>query len=263
MGMDPTRLTGLSPDLEIVAISGMGGIGKTTLAKKAYAQLTIRYHFDILVWVTISQEFRGRNVLLEALHCISKQTDSVNEKEYNEMDESELAVLVKKNLKGRRYLLVVDDIWSRDVWDSIRGIFPNYNNGSRILLTTRKNEVAMYANTCSPHEMNLLNLENGWKLLCDKVFGPKHDHPPELEEIGKEIVEKCQGLPLTILVIVGHLSKVSRTLEGWKDVARTLSEIIVSHPDKCLGVLGLSYHHLPNRLKPCFLSMSSLLRLVY
>ncbi|KAK4720925.1 hypothetical protein R3W88_011158 [Solanum pinnatisectum] len=173
------------------------------------------------------------------------------------MDDSELADLVQKNLKRRRYLVVVDDIWSTDVWDSIRGIFPNYNNGSRILLTTRETEVAKYANICSLHEMKLLNLENGWRLLCDKVFGPKHDHPPELEEIGKEIVEKCQGLPLTISVIAGHLSKVARTLEGWKDVARILSEIIVSHPDKCLGVLGLSYHYLPNCLKPCFLSMSS------
>ncbi|KAK4720921.1 hypothetical protein R3W88_011154 [Solanum pinnatisectum] len=139
------------------------------------------------------------------------------------MDDNELADLVQKNLKGPRYLIVVDSIWSTDVWDSIRGIFPNYNNGSRLLLTTRETEVAKYANTCSPREMKLLNLENGWRLLCDKVSGPKHDHPPELEEIGKEIVEKCQGLPLTISVIAGHLSKVARTLEGWKDVARTIS----------------------------------------
>ncbi|XP_006346790.1 putative late blight resistance protein homolog R1B-23 [Solanum tuberosum] len=249
------RLKGRPRDLDVVTISGMGGIGKTTLAKKAYDQVTIRYHFDILAWVTISQEFRARNVLLEALHCIPKKSVSVNAKDYNKMDDNQLAELVQKSLKGQRYLFVVDDIWSTDVWDSLRRIFPDCNNRSRVLLTTRETEVAMYANTCSPHKMRLLSLENGWRLLCDKVFGPKRDHPPELEEIGKVIVEKCQGLPLTISVIAGHLSKIARTLECWKDVARNLSEIIASHPDKCLGVLGLSYHHLPNRLKPCFLSM--------
>ncbi|KAK4371869.1 hypothetical protein RND71_007253 [Anisodus tanguticus] len=249
------KLTEPLSDLDIVTISGMGGIGKTTLARKAHDHLKIRYHFDIRVWATISQEYGSRNVLLEVLHCISKQPNIDIEKDYDKKNDNELADLVQKKLKGPRYLVVVDDIWSTDVWDSIRGIFPDCNNKSRILLTTRETKVAMYANPISPHEMNLLNLENSWKLLRDKVFGPKHHHPPELEEIGKKIAKKCQGLPLTISVIAGHLSKVARTLGSWKDVARTLGEIIASHSDKCLGVLGLSYHHLPNHLKPCFLSM--------
>ncbi|KAM3288783.1 hypothetical protein P3S67_022213 [Capsicum chacoense] len=186
--------------LDIVTISGMGDIGKTTLARKAHDHLKIRY------------------------------------------------------------LVVVNDIWSTDVWDSIRAIFPNCNNRSRILLTTRETKVAIYANPDSCHEMNPLNLENSWKLLRDKVFGPEYDHPSELEEIGKQIAEKCLGLSLTISVIAIHLSKVARALESWMDVSRTMGEIIANHPDKCLGVLGLSYHNLPNHLKPCFLSMGFIRR---
>ncbi|KAM3205775.1 hypothetical protein P3L10_029185 [Capsicum annuum] len=172
------RLTEPLSNLDIITISGMGGIGKTTLARKAHDHLKIRHHFDIRVWITISQVYGSRNVLLEALHCISKQTNIEIEKDYEKKEDNELADLVT------------------DVWDSIRAIFPDCNNRSRILLTTRETKVAIYANPINRHEMNPLNLENSWKLLCAKVFGPEYDHPPELEEIGKQIAEKCQGLPL-------------------------------------------------------------------
>ncbi|KAG5610046.1 hypothetical protein H5410_021327 [Solanum commersonii] len=219
---DVDQILELTGDSLIGASSmSMGGIGKTTLAKKVYDYLPIRYHFDIFVWVTISQEFQYRNVLLEVLNCIPNQNAQV----YVKLKDNELADLVQKNLKGPRYLVVVDDIW-----DSISQIFPNRNNDSRILLTTRETEVAMYANTSTHHEMNLLDLDNSWKLLCNKVFGLEHDHPIVLEKNGKKIVEKCQGLPLIISVIAGHLSKTAKTLKSWELTQLWIAEGFIRAP---------------------------------
>nr|XP_016507488.1 PREDICTED: putative disease resistance protein At1g63350 [Nicotiana tabacum] len=101
-----------------------------------------------------------------------------------------------------------------------------------------------------------LRLDDSWKLLYNRLFGAAHDNcPSELEEIGKQIVGKCQGLPLAILVVAGHLSKVPMTEESWESVAKNVSKVITSYPDKCLAVLAMSYHHLPIHLKPCFLHL--------
>lgn len=278
------RLTGQEKALEVVAITGMGGIGKTTLARQAYEHPEIKGHFDIHAWVTTSQEFQKRDVLLTVLRCISEKTKTIfriddkkgdnkqdesfdlskeNEKGDHQLidsisEESDLADLLQKTLKCGRYLVVVDDIWSEDDWNSLKGIFPDSNNGSRVLLTTRNKEVAKYANPTSPHEMNLLDGENSWNLLRVKVFGPEHYPDPELEKVGSKIAKKTQGLPLTISLVAGRLSNIPRTLKSWKGVARSMSKIVATGEDNCLGVLGLSYHYLPKCLKHCFLSVGAL-----
>ncbi|XP_060182045.1 putative late blight resistance protein homolog R1A-10 [Lycium barbarum] len=150
----------------------------------------------------------------------------------------------------------MDDIWSKGIWDLMTRIFPDDNNGRRIILTSRPKEVAELADPDSnPPGLSLLNSDNSWKLLHDQVFGSQHVCPPELENVGKKIAQKCQGLPLALLVVAGHLSKISRTRECWDDVAKRISKIVASEPDKCLGVLGMSYSYLRDHLKACFLYM--------
>ncbi|OIT22275.1 putative late blight resistance protein -like r1b-16 [Nicotiana attenuata] len=165
--------------------------------------------------------------------------------------------MIYKKLKGLRYLVVMDDIWSGDIWDLMTRTFPDDNNGSRIILTSRLNEVAMHAGPNStPHEMRLFNSDESWKLLHDKVFGVEHEIcPPELKDIGKQVAQKCQGLPLALLIVAGHLSKIARTPESWGDVAKSVSKVVANESDKCLRVLAMIYNYLPNRLKPCFLYM--------
>ncbi|KAL0364587.1 UNVERIFIED_CONTAM: putative late blight resistance proteinR1A-10 [Sesamum angustifolium] len=141
-----------------------------------------------------------------------------------DMEDEELVVHLYKSLRGRRCPIVMDDMWDTEIRDAVRRSFPDDGNGSRVLLTTRISVVAEYANSCSSYHMRFLSEENSWNLLCRKVFG-EGACPLELEEIGKEISQKCGGLPLSVVVIGGLLSKASRTQEYWRSVGNNLNAV--------------------------------------
>ncbi|KAG5569532.1 hypothetical protein H5410_059298 [Solanum commersonii] len=240
---------GSKDELKVIPIVGMGGIGKTTLAKQVFNHPSIQSRFDIRAWATISKEYNVKEILLSLLQSIINIDDKVYSR-----DEAELADLLQKKLKCRRYLIVIDDIWSYKAWDDTRQCFPIDNNGSRILLTTRHTEVAIYASSSNLLlKMSLMNSDESWNLFKSKAFA-NESFTPELETIGEKIANKCQGLPLTIVVVAGLLSKSKRTKEEWENVAENIKSFVTKDPDEqCLRVLGLSYSYLPNDLKACLL----------
>ncbi|XP_031109541.1 putative late blight resistance protein homolog R1A-10 [Ipomoea triloba] len=239
------KLISDSNNLKIISITGMGGIGKTTLAQRVYNDEAAIAYFDSRAWTTVSQQHNLREMLRELLGSND-----------NNPDVSYLASQLRQKLLGHRYLIVIDDIWSTQAWDGIQRCFPEDFNRSRILVTTRLKQVAGYVSSGNNlYSMRFLNFNESWNLFYNKVFVEKK-FPLEFEKIGRDIVKKCQGLPLTIIVVAGLLSSSSNkpSPNQWENVIANLDLLLnTDSKKKCSKMLSLSYNHLPPHLKVCFL----------
>ncbi|KMT11656.1 hypothetical protein BVRB_5g105960 [Beta vulgaris subsp. vulgaris] len=234
--------------LELISIVGMPGLGKTTLAKKLFNDPVVLKKFYPCGWCRVSRGYNHKILLRDILDSINRLDDEVKE-----MNEGQLADTLYKNLKGSKYLIVLDDIWNTDPWDDCQMCFPDDGFGSRIIFTSRMEDIQLQGKPLhTPYKLPFLSPDDSWYLLKHNVFqdGEFHD---DFEEVGKIIAERCQGLPLAVNLIAGHLRAKERKVSLWEEVSASYSAYIGDDQNMGEKLLEHIYKHLPDSLKPCMM----------
>ncbi|KAH1210607.1 hypothetical protein GLYMA_15G233400v4 [Glycine max] len=229
--------------LSILTIVGMGGLGKTTLAQLVYNDPRIVSKFDVKAWICVSEEFDVFNVSRAILDTITDSTDHGRELEIVQRR-------LKENLADKKFLLVLDDVWneSRPKWEAVQNALVCGAQGSRILVTTRSEEVASTMRS-EKHRLGQLQEDYCWQLFAKHAFRDDNlPRDPVCSDIGMKILKKCKRLPLA-LKSMGSLLHNKPAWE-WESVLK--SEIWELKDSDIVPALALSYHHLPPHLKTCF-----------
>ncbi|KAL5570308.1 hypothetical protein UlMin_026883 [Ulmus minor] len=240
---------------EVIPIVGMGGIGKTTIAQFVYNDDVVINHFNPRIWVCASDPYDKVMVakaIAQALHpgdanVIAHWTFQT------------LLGRIDEAIDGKKFFLVVDDVWTDDhrKWEPLEEALRKGALGSRILVTTRKTEVAEMMRAKS----NMITLAGLSEEVCWTIFsrlafsnGDKRDD--ELEGIGRQIVKKCQGLPLAAKTLGSLMSFKEPTREDWNYVLKSELWELKKFEEEVFIPLMLSYYDLPPLEKRCFLFCS-------
>ncbi|GER34179.1 NBS-LRR type resistance protein [Striga asiatica] len=247
-------LTKESDDLDVIAIIGMPGLGKTTLARKVYETDEIQCAFPTRIWACVSKELNTRSLFLDILQEFTS-------KDMSGLSVDDLALTIHGTLETRRFLLVLDDVWTPEAWDTIREALPLRNASGKVLITSRFQIVGKHVSPVRPpYQLRFLTEEEGCQILRLKVFGQLQEWPRRLGDVGRRISTQCRGLPILLLMIAGilddHLSTSNdlvAIIRTWEDLSKSLSGYVIDMMDVFTSVLALSYARMCDELRDCFL----------
>ncbi|XP_010676036.2 putative disease resistance protein RGA4 [Beta vulgaris subsp. vulgaris] len=239
----------LKDDVSFITIVGDRGLGKTTLAQLVYNDRRIRTEFPLRLWVDVLNGDRGK---FEANAILGKILESSG-RFYTDVDEL-LQLETPHQLGGKKYLLVLDDVWVEDYhkWVILRNFLMLGVGGSKIIISTYSEETTRVVGSEHTYELKGLSEENSWRLFKLVAFakGIEHEGEPELVALGKKIVEECCGVPLVIKEVGSLL--FGQDISKWRLFAKKeLATFDDKEDDMIMETLKLSYHNLESPLKSC------------
>uniref|UniRef100_A0A0A8ZKJ1 Disease resistance protein RPM1 n=1 Tax=Arundo donax TaxID=35708 RepID=A0A0A8ZKJ1_ARUDO len=246
-------------DRTLIAIFGMGGLGKTTIASSTYKNQQIRRAFGCHAWITVSRTYQVEELLREIINQLIDQRASMASG-FMTMNHMRLVEAIQSYLQDKKYFIVLDDVWDKDVWLFLNYAFVRNKCGSRVLITTRRKDVSSLAVGNYIIELKTLKYAESWELFCKKAFHALKDSicPEHLRSWAEKIVAKCQGLPLAIVTIGSILSYRELEEQEWSYFYKQLSWQLANNPELnwISNVLNLSLNDLPSYLRSCFLYCS-------
>ncbi|XP_027156872.1 putative disease resistance protein RGA3 [Coffea eugenioides] len=230
--------------VQVISVVGAGGSGKTTLAQLLFNNDKVKNHFELRNWICVSDPFDQKRIAKAILENAGSQ-------------ESELDPLIqriKETFSGKRFLLVLDDVWTEDdpKWEPFQNSLKDGAPGSVILVTTRSHRVAAVVGTTHTHQMALMSDSDCWLIMQRIAFANKSgDLCKKVERIGQKIAEKCKGLPLAAKTM-GSLLRFKDTVQQWQNVLDSEIWQLKEAAVELFPHLYLSYNELPPELKRCF-----------
>nr|XP_027082133.1 putative disease resistance protein RGA3 [Coffea arabica] len=234
-------------NVSVLPIVGVGGLGKTTLAQLVFNDERIAKHFDPKLWVWISEDFNVKRIIKALIN-------SIRGTPVEELELDPLQRKLQELLRGKRYLVVLDDVWNENLeeWEKLKSVLECGSRGSSIIMTTRMEKVATIMGTLQTYYLSSLSENQCWSLFRQRAFGRQEaEEYPNLVVIGKEIVKKCGGVPLAAKALGGFL-RFKRQENEWNSVKCSEIWNLPQDTTHILPALRLSYLNLPVELRGCF-----------
>ncbi|XP_044318214.1 putative disease resistance protein RGA3 [Triticum aestivum] len=232
-----------SQPYDVISIVGIGGVGKTALVQRVYNHFHDTHHFDLTVWLHVSDKF-------DVVRLTKEMAESDNLS--SSLDQAQR--ILRDKLNGKKALIVLDDVWNvlRSQLENLFKPLKFASKGSKVIVTTRSKNVASMNESTEIMELHGLEDEDYWDFFSQCAFGDANPSDfPKLKKIGQEVVSKLAGSPLAAMTVGSSLKPVLKE-KHWSSICGRKLCQIEQKEDDIIPVLRLSYEHLPDHLKQCF-----------